>query len=251
MTNPENPLAYRLVSRLAKVKPIEDENTCPNTNAKQLIVGYAALSLIKLEDGSYIAIDGGTDIKAKKISNFLKQSGKCLDDIRAVYVTHAHYDHLGLVAATRGSNTQTYISKADSHVLTGDQHSEGLIPRLGEYYKSLAYLAGVKPETVEPNEEHQYGNIAITAIATRGHTSGSMSYAIETPTGSAIYIGDALDNGYNGIQLPPSFLSYNLIDAKRSVNLIREYANEHPGAMIYPAHSAGMTAEQFIVSCRT
>jgi len=240
------PSIYQVVSRFAKVEPIVNGSVCPYTGAIQLMVGYSVVNLMPIEKGEkYIAIDGGMDKKARFVAWYLSRIGQDTSDILALYNTHPHLDHLGLVHVLP-PEAPIYISEEDSPVLTGSKTSEGPVPRLLHHIFNPS-KAGIKPTVFQPGENHKYGSTNISAISTPGHTGGSLSYEVQTPDGKALFTGDAFDNGQDkSIKLPPRITSADMWQSRKTLDVLAAYAEDNPQASFYPSHSAAISARQYL-----
>ena len=105
------------------------------------------------------------------------------DKITAVLLTHTDFDHISALRLFQ--NATIYISKQEEQMI------DSSVPRLlGRPQRKLkcAYT------TIEGNEELCFGKIRVKPILTPGHTSGSMSFMIDS---KYLFVGDnlSLQNG--------------------------------------------------------
>lgn len=94
-----------------------------------------------------------------------------------VLQTHGHHDHVGAIPALRAAGHHVSVAAADAAMLTG--------------------WDGV----VADGDAVEIGRLQLSAIATPGHTPGSMSYALVEPgrAGSpVVFVGDTLFPGGPG-----------------------------------------------------
>lgn len=73
-------------------------------------------------DGGITLVDTGMNAAfAQTITRSLAQIGKTLADVRHIFITHCHYDHIGGLAAVQAqTNAVTYAHAADAPVIRGE-----------------------------------------------------------------------------------------------------------------------------------
>jgi glyoxylase-like metal-dependent hydrolase (beta-lactamase superfamily II) len=137
------------------------------------------------EEDSLVLIDAALPFAFKGILSVVHQIGKPLNHI---LLTHAHEDHVGALDGLKLACPQAkvYISARDSRLMIGDrslEQGEPNMPIRGGVPKKLQ----IKPDVLLKDGD-RVGNLL--AIATPGHTPGSMSFLNER-TGTII-AGDAM-----------------------------------------------------------
>lgn len=137
----------------------------------------------ELETNTYAVVNGGKAFVvdpgdgADEIAAYVKERGA---ETEAVLLTHAHFDHIGAVAALQRGGAKVIIHAADA-------------PLIGSF-KNLAFYAGKKVEkftpdiTVRGGEELTVAGISVHVIHTPGHTAGGVCYVAE----DCIFSGDTL-----------------------------------------------------------
>ena len=140
----------------------------------------ATNTYVILENNSAVIIDPATD--SGFIEDFLsKHNAKAA----CVLVTHAHFDHIGGVAALERAGAEIYISKTDYEFLS----------RL-DFNIDLGFFAnrvqGFKADhLVNDGDELMLCDHKFQVVDTPGHTPGGVCYIMD---GKYIFSGDTLFN---------------------------------------------------------
>ena len=140
-------------------------------------VGTGGLSSVLIEsDDGLILIDGGLPQSAALIDVNIRNLGFNSQDIKAILVSHAHYDHVGGVSALQrlsGANVFTSIAGSgplavgvladdDPQYIAGSD--EGYFPLVREVV------------AVEDGGVVSVGSLHVKAVYTPGHTPGSTTW---------------------------------------------------------------------------
>lgn len=149
--------------------------------ANTYYVGTAGLSsiLIATKDG-LILFDGGLPQSAQLITNNIRALGFDPRDIRVIAVSHAHFDHVGGIAALqRLSNADVFTSVASLWVmrrgiLPGDD------PQFDPDNRTTAFPAVPGANALEDGTVFTIGGVSVRGIYTPGHTPGGMTWSWQT-----------------------------------------------------------------------
>jgi hydroxyacylglutathione hydrolase len=131
--------------------------------------------LVKTKDG-FIAFDAGDN--PEKIAKGCKTLSIDPSSVSAVFLTHSDADHVN--GLTVFSSARVYLSQDEVPLLKEKKYRHFL----GIEHKN--HLPVSKYETISDGDSLEIGGIVIHAIATTGHTLGSMSFRVD----NAVFTGD-------------------------------------------------------------
>ena len=243
----DDPLTRPLAVERAKewLTPLPPEKLFGNS----YLVGFGGLSVALIDTGAgLVLVDGALPQAAPAILANVRKLGFDPKDIKFILSTEPHWDHAGGLAALARDTGATVVASA--------RGAEGL--RSGRHAKDdpqLAYggswPAVTRLRVVKDGEVLKLGKAAITAVATPGHTMGSMSWrwqACEGATCKTIVFASSLNpvsaDGYRfsskaGAPIVAGFeASYRKMDATACDILISAHPdnagagryNDAPGA---------------------
>ena len=138
------------------------------------LVGTCGISSILITDpAGDVLIDGGTEADADLIADNVRKLGFRVTDIKYLLLSHEHFDHAGgLAKLQRLTGGQLVASPGQAAVLTSGVPAKD-DPQSGV----LKPFPPAHVDRVVPNGEMiRVGNIAVTATATPGHTSGAITW---------------------------------------------------------------------------
>ncbi|MCL2234225.1 MAG: MBL fold metallo-hydrolase [Firmicutes bacterium] len=94
----------------------------------------------------------------------------------AVLITHAHYDHIGAVAALQNLGAKVFMHKADEPIIKWSVETKGTRGFCVDHY-------------VEDGEVLEFDNLRLKVIHTPGHSPGGVCYLT---TNGKVFTGDTL-----------------------------------------------------------
>ncbi len=141
-----------------------------------------------LEAGNCYLIDSGVYGCESRITGYLDKIGRRVSDIKGIFLTHAHPDHIGSAAWFREhTGCKVYASEGESCWIEDIdlQFRERPIPNfytLAGRSVPVDYIVK-NGDIIEPEPDFR-----IEVLRTAGHSVDGMSYLI----GNALFIGDAV-----------------------------------------------------------
>jgi len=140
-------------------------------------VGTDGLSSILIEtDDGLILIDGGLTQSAALIDANIRSLGFSTTDIKAILVSHVHYDHVGGIAALqRLSGANVFTSNEGSGPLSRGALAENDPQYIADSERgSFPAVRGVV--SIGDRELVTVGSVDVRAVYTPGHTPGGMTW---------------------------------------------------------------------------
>jgi len=138
------------------------------------LVGFGGLSvgLIKTSAG-LILIDGAVPQAVRDIEANIARLGFRLKDVKYILSTEPHYDHSGGIAALERDTGATVVASASAakDLRAGTAGSEDPQATILERFPAVRAV-----KVVRDGETIRLGDVTVTAVATPGHTPGSMSW---------------------------------------------------------------------------
>lgn len=133
-------------------------------------------------------IDSGVYGCEKQIIEYLKGIGREFTDVKGIFLTHAHPDHIGSAAWFReNTGCRVYASEGERRWIEDIdlQFKERPIPN---FYNLAGKSSRVDMVVEDGDEISLEDGLAIKAIGTPGHSADGLSYL----AGNALFIGDAV-----------------------------------------------------------
>ena len=131
--------------------------------------------LVNEQTREAVIVDGGENYK--KIKQVEEQLGV---KIKAVLLTHAHFDHAGNAKKLQDDGAKVLVGKLDAHKLLDDGN---LAHHFGRKFDCLQ-----ADKTLIDGEEFTECGITFKVLETPGHTNGSVTYLTE----NMLFTGDTL-----------------------------------------------------------
>jgi hydroxyacylglutathione hydrolase len=150
-----------------------------------------------LHDGDdYALIDTGSGVETERLITNLQHATGDLSRLRYILLTHCHGDHAGGVHVVKQCcNAAVASSEWEIRMLEqGSDDDLGLTQaRFAGTYPPDYRLTHCKADRIlNDGDELRFGRLTVRTILTPGHTRGSVSYRVETPSGTLLFSGDTV-----------------------------------------------------------
>ena len=210
-------------------------NDAAYARVHRIPMGLAPGYLVENPEG-LVLVDAGSIHQESRIMDAMQRLGR--DDLRLIFITHAHLDHYGSAAALRALTSAPIAV----HRLDGKPMANGQSPIGSAHHwqgQALQILMDALGPVLQPRPTHpdilledgddllQFG-LEATVVHTPGHTFGSATLLLE---GQVAFVGDLLSNtGHPHVQ---QYLAQDWTALQRSVQVIQALRPE----WTYTGHS--------------
>ena len=161
----------------------------------QIRIDFAVTEQVKryvfvylIEAKSCYLVDSGVCGNEEQIAQYMKDIGRDISEVKAIFLTHAHPDHIGTAAwfqehtdckifASKGE--RTWIENIDI------QYKERPIPN---FYNLVGKPAKVDVTIQDGDLISLEDNLNVKVISTPRHSTGEVSYIV----GNSLFLGDAI-----------------------------------------------------------
>ncbi len=178
--------------------------------------------IIDCGNGLCAAVDIGNS--PEKLLQYLETKKLTL---KAILLTHGHYDHIGGVEAVRAATgAEVYIHENDAIMLESAAHNLAFQIASTPYRSVAAYHTFADDETIT------VGDRTFTVLHTPGHTSGSVCFLTE----NVMLSGDTLFCGSIG----RTDLGGSVSQMRQSLQKLMELTGDYK---IYSGHGSATTLD--------
>lgn len=225
-------------------------------HANTYLVGTCGISAILITGNKgHVLIDAGTEKGADLIAENVRKLGFNLRDVKILLHSHEHIDHVGGMARLQQlTGAQLFASQNAATAFETGTATPG-DPQAGLHPPFPAVRAN---RIVKNGEVVRLGNLALTAVETKGHTPGALSWTWVSCEGAicrAMVYADSLS--------PVSRDDYRFSDDPAALELFRDSIRRvgeldceilltpHPSASAMRERMSGKQPLFDVEGCRT
>ena len=161
----------------------------------QIRIDFAVTEQVKrygfvylIEAGSCYLVDSGVYGSEEQIARYMKTIGRDISEVKAVFLTHAHPDHIGTAAWFREhTGCRIYASRGERAWIENIdlQYQDRPIPN---FYELVGKSAEVDVTVQDGDVIYLEDGMEIQVVSTPGHSAEGVSYRL----GNSLFIGDAI-----------------------------------------------------------
>lgn len=138
------------------------------------LVGFTHLNIVLIDSGAgLILIDAGLPQGVPLLEKTIAEAGFHIRDVKLILSSEPHYDHASGLAALARDSGATVLASAPAAAVLRVGHSGKEDPQRMTLF---SYPPVARLRVVRNGEIIKLGNVRITALASPGHTPGSMSW---------------------------------------------------------------------------
>lgn len=141
-----------------------------------------------VEGNDCYLIDSGVYGSEKIIENYLKSIGRNTSDIRGIFLTHAHPDHIGTASYFQNTTGCDIYASSGERRWIEDIDLEFKERPIPNFYKLAGKSSTVNVEVEDGDTIELDENFVVQVLKTPGHSADEVSYIID----NCIFIGDAV-----------------------------------------------------------
>ena len=145
-------------------------------------VGAQGLSIALIDTGAgLILVDAGVNEGRDMLADNLRTLGFRMGDIKYILITEPHFDHSGGAAALAAATGATIVASPEAAAVLRSGYPSADDPQ----HSSLPEMTPTQAlREIRDGETLRLGNTVVTALATPGHTAGSMSWSWQSCAGT-------------------------------------------------------------------
>lgn len=190
----------------------------------ELSLGFVNLHVVVTDDG-VVLVDTGLPRRSARIEKELLGIRKSIGEVRAILLTHHHFDHTGNVADLRTrSGARVFAHAADAPVISGAARPEAT----GALVRMVSRVMSAQPTKIDQviTGDGSEPLPGFTAVHTPGHTRGHVSYLLDR-AGGVLFAGDAAAGRKGAVGSAPRAAAIDPAELDRSVAKLASHDFEH------------------------
>lgn len=195
-------------------RPVDPDEELADGRVRVLQDEFVNLFAIQTGDG-VVLVDAG--MSPEGLTGALQRASLSPGDVRAVFLTHGHGDHVGGLAAV--PDAAVYAAEAEIPLLSGEVASKSPVGRLVGRQDAGVTLT----RAVRDGETVTVGDLTLRAFVIPGHTAGSTAWLAD----GVLFLGDSARAGDDGaLRAAPWVFSDDLDDNRASLTRLASMASD-------------------------
>jgi metallo-beta-lactamase class B len=143
-------------------------------HANTYLVGTCGITAILITGtAGHIVIDAGTEKDGDLVAENIRRLGFRLEDVKFLLSSHEHFDHVGGIARLQQLTGAQLIASLEAAAVLRTGAASADDPQAGMH---KPFPAARVDRVIQDGETVRLGNLALTAVATPGHTPGALTW---------------------------------------------------------------------------
>jgi hydroxyacylglutathione hydrolase len=188
-----------------------------------------------------VLFDTGIDSRGRALDDLLAALSAGRKDVKAIFLTHGHPDHVGAVPLFQGQRVAVYVGAGDAALMSGQGGKNAGAARV--WKRAFRIADSTASELISGRREVEVpGGEKVICIPFPGHTEGSTLYFFR----GVLFVGDAFNYAHGHLELSPEKFADDPGQARHSVTTLPALLQGMPVTTICTGHGgctpAGQTA---------
>lgn len=210
--------------------------------------GEKGRTSVGISSGSRLLFDAGIKVGTKGRDYYPAIAEHDVARLDAVFISHAHEDHIGALSWLRASGFQgTFYMTRETF-----DDAEGMLRQYADpSHQQTHPLKGAAIEIFKPGETIQIGGSEVSS-GRSGHVAGGVWFSITTASKRAVYCADVVPNSEVFVMDPLPQCDIVILDAsyggdpisaKDRIGQIADFIKDHSGKLVIPVPLSGKPLE--------
>lgn len=141
---------------------------------------------VKTHRGIIIIDSGFSEYQYRESNLVLNNWGLNSEEIIALFITHAHFDHVGNAFLYKERGISVYAGENDADVIENCEES------VLEFLFQQQFHVCQNVRRVTDREVFDFDNVTLEVWSSPGHTKGNVSYLVSSKDTRIMFVGDML-----------------------------------------------------------
>lgn len=178
-----------------------------------------------------VLFDAGIDSRGRPLDDLLKALSAERKDVRAIFLSHGHPDHVAAVPLFRGQGVTVYVGAGDAALMSGRGGKNAGAAKV--WKRAFGIADSTAGELISGRREVALaGGEKVLCIPFPGHTEGSTLYFFR----GVLFVGDAFNYAHDHLEPSPEKFADDPVQARHSITTLPALLQGVPVTTICTGH---------------